>query len=122
MGQSLRSSQAAEYLFEEHPETAVFLQSLINSSNPLPLPAMTTSTTTSYQNEQLTSQLTESLLAQTNQIMQDAERDGTDPEERLREVVGRAVEDGMRMGRQEEAQAQAQETDEGPTSKRAREE
>jgi uncharacterized protein len=113
-------SQPAEYLFEEHPETAVYLQSLINSSNPLPLPNIIPTSTTSYQTEQATTQMTESLIAQTNQIMEDAARDGTDPEERLREVVGRALENGIRMGRQEEVLGEETMVD-GPSSKRARE-
>lgn len=43
---------------------------------------------------------TSSLLTETRRIMEESQRDGTDPDERLREVVERAVRDGFSFGGQ----------------------
>jgi hypothetical protein len=95
--------QPAEYLFEDHPEAAVYLQSLLVGAGRAPqiltvreLDPSSQSTESAYQTERLSSQLTDDLMAQTSEIMERAERDGTDPEEELREIVSRAVLQGWR--------------------------
>lgn len=45
-----------------------------------------------------TSTQTTNLLEETKRIMEESERDGTDPDERLREVVERAVREGFNFG------------------------
>jgi hypothetical protein len=52
-----------------------------------------------FQAETISTALTDDLIAQTGRIMADAQRDGVDPEERLREVVSKAMMDGLRMAR-----------------------
>lgn len=44
------------------------------------------------------SQQTNDLLARTKEIMEQAERDGTNPDDRIREVVEQAVRDGFQFG------------------------
>ncbi len=40
------------------------------------------------------------LLSETQRIMEESQRDGTNPDERLREVVERSVRDGIEFGGQ----------------------
>jgi hypothetical protein len=108
-------SQPAEYLFEEHPETAVYLQSLLlgsegaaeNTSFRVLESVDTGGVPSEYQAEQITSQLSEDLMSQTNEIMERHERNGTDPEAELREIVSRAVLQGWQgalRGNQEQSE------------------
>lgn len=54
--------------------------------------------------ETYTSRQTNDLLAQAQEIMAQAERDGVDPDERLREVVGQAIRDGFAFGANSQAE------------------
>jgi hypothetical protein len=58
-------------------------------------------------------------LEETKRIMEESERDGTDPDDRLREVVERAVREGFNFGGQL-GDAVAGETGEDEERKRAR--
>ena len=48
--------------------------------------------------DQYANRQTSSLLHETQRIMEESERDGVEPDERLREVVERAVRDGFSYG------------------------
>jgi hypothetical protein len=95
--------QPAQALEEEHPQISTYLHSLdpnsqstINPANPTtsteegPISALAVETYTSHQ--------TTNLLEETKRIMEASERDGTDPDEQLREVVERAVREGFNFG------------------------
>jgi hypothetical protein len=80
-----------------------------------------------YQTEQLSSQISDDLMAQTNEIMERHERNGTDPEAELREIVSRAVLQGWQgalNGRapeqEEEVEMAPQGEEDQPDSKRTR--
>ena len=80
-----------------------------------------------YQTEQLSNQISDDLMAQTNEIMERHERNGTDPEAELREIVSRAVLQGWQGALSGRAQEQEEEVDmtpqaeaDQPDSKRAR--
>jgi hypothetical protein len=80
-----------------------------------------------YQTEQLSSQISDDLMAQTNEIMERHERNGTDPEAELREIVSRAVLQGWQGALNGRAQEQEEEVEmapqgeeDQPDSKRAR--
>ncbi|KAJ9107357.1 hypothetical protein QFC21_000807 [Naganishia friedmannii] len=104
---------AAETLFEDNPEVAMYIQSLVQqttTSSSTTVPAITggdasnpTTTTnpSAYQTEALTSSMTDDLISRTGEIMRDAEARGYNPDERLREVVSQALMDGWRRNREE---------------------
>jgi hypothetical protein len=48
--------------------------------------------------DRIAGQQTDDLLADARAIMEQAERDGVDPDERLREILQRAVREGFRVG------------------------
>lgn len=50
--------------------------------------------------DEYTSNQTSELMQETRRIMEEAEREGTDPDEKLREVVERAVRQGFSFGGQ----------------------
>jgi hypothetical protein len=66
--------------------------------------------------DQYASRQTNDLLAQAQAIMAQAERDGSDPDAALREVVGRAVREGFSFG----ADQRGEQEEEG--AKRSRQE
>ncbi|KAK8869828.1 hypothetical protein IAR55_000396 [Kwoniella newhampshirensis] len=100
---------AADALEEDHPEISTYLRSITNTSDPA------SSTTTDDQNQtdneqgqgqisqlaldNYTNEQTSNLLQEAQEILEQCTRDGTDPDERLREVVERAVKDGLAFGR-----------------------
>ena len=93
--------QPAEHLEEEFPDVAAFLRSLsgepASTSTPQqPDIAMPSNLATDVASERLTN----NLLANVQDIMRRAETDGSDPDEELREVVGRALVEGMTIGRE----------------------
>lgn len=122
--------QPAEALFEDHPEPAVYLQSLLvgngSASVPLAVTSSTTATTadptrpSEFQAEQLSTRISETLMEETNEIMQRAEREGRDPEDELREAVSRAVLQGWGGINRAETGDDGQAGDEAPDSKRSR--
>jgi hypothetical protein len=105
---SLADPQPAQALEDEHPQISAYLASLLPSSlPPLSNPSNASDIAESDPNsvsalavDQYTSQQTTDLLAETRVIMEQCERDGTDPDERLREVVERAVREGFNFGGQ----------------------
>lgn len=96
--------QPAQALEEEHPQIASYLHSLSPSSTSNPTLSLNQNTNpedvSALAVDQYTSQQTTDLLAETRVIMEQCERDGTDPDERLREVVERAVREGFNFGGQ----------------------
>ncbi|KAJ9090922.1 hypothetical protein QFC19_009348 [Naganishia cerealis] len=101
----------AEYLFEDNPEVAMYIQSLLQPASSSTTTAAITSdaagatipTTnpSAYQTEALTTSMTDDLISRTGEIMRDAEARGYNPDERLREVVSAALMDGWRRNREE---------------------
>lgn len=100
--QARADKQPAEALAEEHPQISQYLLSL-DPSNPQP-PSLAPSELeeegpiSALAVENYTSTQTTNLLEETKRIMEESERDGTDPDERLREVVERAVREGFNFG------------------------
>ncbi|WWD15899.1 hypothetical protein CI109_100323 [Kwoniella shandongensis] len=109
---------ASDSLEEDHPEISTYLRSLLPASESDPTssdqPTTTNTTTTSDsadddvggegQISQLaldnyTTAQTSYLLAEAQSILEQSALDGSDPDERLREVVERAVREGLQFGR-----------------------
>lgn len=86
----------AGHLAEDFPSISAYLHSLDPSA--APLPSTTPSQPSNYTADQAASHLTNSLLTDAHVIMQRAEAEGRDPEAELREMVGRAVLDGVITG------------------------
>lgn len=86
---------AAQYLAEEFPEVAIYLQSLDPSA-----PSITTTTEQlpQYLAEQAVSSLADSVMEDSQAIIRRAEAEGRDPEEELRELVGKVVLDSIIAG------------------------
>ena len=91
----------AEALAEEHPQISQYLLSL-DPSNPQqtlpPTELEEEGPISALAVENYTSTQTTNLLEETKRIMEQSERDGTDPDEILREVVERAVREGFNFG------------------------
>ncbi|CAK9782299.1 ankyrin [Cutaneotrichosporon oleaginosum] len=103
---------AAESLAEDHPAVAAYLRSLTGDAAPsAPEDAVSQHAMDAYASRQ-----TNDLLAQAQEIMAQAERDGSDPDAALRAVVERAVREGFSFG----AEQGGSETEEG--AKRSRQE
>ena len=83
-------------LEDEHPDVAAYLRSL--SSGDAQPPVGNGVEVSELAVDQYANQQTSSLLHETQRIMEESERDGVDPDERLREVVERAVRDGFSYG------------------------
>ena len=98
--QARADQKPAEALAEEHPQISQYLFSL-DPTNPQP-PTLTSNEEegpiSALAVENYTSTQTTNLLEETKRIMEQSERDGTDPDERLREVVERAVREGFNFG------------------------
>ena len=93
--------QPAEALAEEHPQISQYLLSLDPSQPQQILPPTEEDgegPISALAVENYTSTQTTNLLEETKRIMEESERDGTDPDERLREVVERAVREGFNFG------------------------
>ncbi|KAF8573665.1 ankyrin [Ramaria rubella] len=94
--QNEEGNTPAQHLAEEFPSVSAYLHSLNPSapppaSAPIPQPS-------GYNTDQVASELTQSILTDAQSIMQRAEAEGRDPEAELREMVGRAVLDGVVTG------------------------
>ncbi|KAG0705656.1 ankyrin repeat-containing domain protein [Suillus ampliporus] len=87
-----------EHLREDFPETAAYLQSRLDPSSCLMPEAMLPSQPSQHQQNIATESLTSSLMQSVHNIMQRAEADGQDPDEELRQVVGRTVLEGVITG------------------------
>ena len=119
----------AEFLFEDNPEVAMYIQNLIQPPTSEAISAALAATTASgnpqpsaYQTEALSSSIADDLISQTGEIMRDAEAQGYNPDERLRAVVSQALMDGWRRNRDQAAMEGVQEDQAGDEqdSKRSR--
>jgi hypothetical protein len=88
-------AQAADFLEEEHPEISAYLRTLLPSSTSAPLSIEDNAQPSALAMDTYASQQTSTLLQETQRIMQEAEVTGENPDEKLREVVERAVRDGL---------------------------
>ncbi|KAG2133651.1 uncharacterized protein EDB93DRAFT_1093111 [Suillus bovinus] len=91
-------TQPIEYLQENFPEIAAYLQSRLNPSSCTIPEAVSPSRPSQYQQNIATESLTSSLMQSVHDIMQRSEADGRDPDEELRQVVGRTVLEGVIAG------------------------
>ncbi|KAI0064784.1 hypothetical protein BV25DRAFT_1777501, partial [Artomyces pyxidatus] len=82
----------AEHLAEDFPEVARYLESLGGAAPAAPLQP------SQYEQNAASEQLTAALMANVQEIMARAEAEGRDPEEELRQAVGRTVVEGMVAG------------------------
>ncbi|KAG1804784.1 ankyrin repeat-containing domain protein [Suillus plorans] len=87
-----------EHLQENFPEIAAYLQSRLNPSSCVIPGAVSPSRPSQYQQDIATESLTSSLMQSVHDIMQRSEADGRDPDEELRQVVGRIVFEGVVAG------------------------
>jgi len=91
--------QPIEHLREDFPEVASYLHSRLDPSSCLLGPEVITSSPPSqHQQNMATEALTSSLMHSVNDIMGRAEAEGRDPDEELRQVVGRTVLEGVIVG------------------------
>ncbi|KAF8639413.1 hypothetical protein AX17_001504 [Amanita inopinata Kibby_2008] len=86
-----------EHLQEEFPAVASYLQSLASSSMQSTISESLTDPS-QHQQDVVSEELTIQLMASVQDILQRAEAEGRDPEEELRQVIGRAVLDGVATG------------------------
>ena len=106
-------------LDEDHPTIASYLRSLTSSTLPPsthshdpPIPQMSQHALESY-----TSTQTSALMEESQRIIAQAEAEGVDPDDRLREMVERAVRQGVSFG---QAQGAVEADEEGQDEKRTR--
>jgi hypothetical protein len=92
--------QPVEHLSTDFPEVSNYLQSLLQPGTaPSPDSSATSAQQPSQYHQEIASeQLTTTLMQSAQEIMQRAEVGGRDPEEDLRQVVGRTVLEGMIAG------------------------
>lgn len=107
MGSDFWYAKAAQYLEEEFPDVAEYLESLPSpNSRTAPTTSIPTASpqTPSLNNpsqhaqNEASEQLTSSLMQSVQDIMMRAEADGHDPEAELRQVVERTVLEGVMTG------------------------
>lgn len=109
-------SQAADFLEEDHPDIAIYLRSLSSSTSTTSDPSApligTVRTIDAVEDSEMDGQGAPSalavdnyaqeqastLMAETQLIMEEAERTGENPDEKLREVVERAIRGGVALG------------------------
>lgn len=99
---------AAETLHEDSPEVAEYLRGITGEAAPAPAEGEgmegveeggeAPEGVSNQAVDAYASQQTNDLLARTKEIMEQAERDGTNPDDRIREVVEQAVRDGFQFG------------------------
>ncbi|KAG1870599.1 ankyrin repeat-containing domain protein [Suillus subalutaceus] len=87
-----------EHLREDFPEIAGYLQSRLSPSSCVMPGAVSPSRPSQHQQNIATESLTSSLMQSVHDIMQRSEADGRDPDEELRQVVGRTVLEGVIAG------------------------
>ena len=97
-GCTVADDQAADMLEEDHPDIADYLRSLSNNADHV-LPSDAAEPQISqHAVDSYTSNQTSELIEESQRIMAEAERDGVDPDERLKELVERAVREGVAFG------------------------
>ncbi|PPQ76478.1 hypothetical protein CVT26_012553 [Gymnopilus dilepis] len=94
--QNLEGVSPIDHLTEDFPEIADYLRSTLDPSV-VPLPQFPTPPS-QHSQEMASEQLTTSLMSSVQEIMQRAENEGRDPEEELRQAVGRHVLEGVLTG------------------------
>jgi hypothetical protein len=114
-------------LAEEFPEVAEYLQSIHPESRSVTLGTESFSPQgrpSRYAEEQVTEQLTSSLMTNAVEIMHRAEADGRDPDAELRRLVGNAVMQGVvtgyGMGEEVDGAERGERLDETDSAKRQR--
>lgn len=97
--------QAADFIEDDHPEIAQYLRSLLPSSTTIsdpstaaPVAQIDGSGPSALAIDNYAQDQASSLLQETQRIMREAEQTGENPDEKLREVVERAVREGMAWG------------------------
>ncbi|KDQ14280.1 hypothetical protein BOTBODRAFT_187931 [Botryobasidium botryosum FD-172 SS1] len=106
----LRNSEGispAEHLDEDFPDVAAFLRSLSGELPPGTMaedPGADITMPSNHATDLASERLTNDLLANVQDIMQRAEQEGRDPDDELRGVVGRALVEGMTIGREWDTQ------------------
>ncbi|KAJ7650327.1 ankyrin repeat-containing domain protein [Roridomyces roridus] len=103
-----------DHLREEFSEVANYLQSVLSPASATTM--QVTQEPSQQQQDVALEQLTSSLMASVEEIMQRAEAEGRDPDEELRAVVSRTVLEGVVTG-YAMAEAEPDETSEAPTKK-----
>lgn len=100
--------QPIEHLLEDFPEVASYLNSRLDSTSFLMGPEiMSSSQPSQHQQNIATEALTSSLMHSVNDIMERAEAEGRDPDEELRQIVGRTVLEGVMAGYEMTADSEA---------------
>ncbi|KZT07626.1 ankyrin [Laetiporus sulphureus 93-53] len=117
----------AEYLAEDYEEVAAYLESVSparrdNAVETPPVSATASQQPSQYAQNIASEQLTSSLMESVQDIMQRASAEGRDPEEELRQAVGRTVLEGMvtGYGMSIEAEDSRREDSNGTETKRSR--
>ncbi|KAI5982029.1 ankyrin repeat-containing domain protein [Pisolithus marmoratus] len=108
----------ADHLEEDFPDVAAFLRSQL-TGHPVVPSDIPISQPSQHQQDVASETLTSALIQSVQDIMQRAETDGTNPDEELRQVVSRAVLEGVLTGYEMSNQQDRQEQDSG-SSKRFR--
>ncbi|PPR05750.1 hypothetical protein CVT24_006689, partial [Panaeolus cyanescens] len=136
--QNIEGISPIDHLAEEFPQVADYLRSSLTTSvttsppsasdqsatRPAQLPSAQPTLSPSQHSQNVASELlTSALMSQVDQIMHRAEAEGRDPEEELRQVVGRAVIEGVVTGfgmTNQSSHLDGREEGDNPASKRPR--
>ncbi|KAI5982682.1 ankyrin repeat-containing domain protein [Pisolithus marmoratus] len=110
----------AEHLEEDFPDVAAFLRSQL-TGHPVVPSDIPNSQPSQHQQDAASETLTSALIQSVQDIMQRAETDGTNPDGELRQVVSRAVLEGVLTGYEMSNRQDRQEQD-SASSKRFRSE
>ncbi|WVQ71642.1 hypothetical protein IAR50_001182 [Cryptococcus sp. DSM 104548] len=116
---------AGEQLEEDAPEVATYLNGLTGLGGQADDDAEVGNTSGDISQlavDNFTATQTSALLEEAQRIMEQCAAEGVEPDERLREVVERAVREGMAFGQASGEGEEGAATSQGDSSKRAREE
>jgi len=111
------SSAISVYLCTISPPVSTLADVIVSTPNPTLVPS---SPPSQYIAEQTTERLTTGLMSQIQDIMEQAERDGTDPQEELQRVLGDAFLASAQAGREMSGINSGGPVDRGGETKRAR--
>lgn len=89
-------AQPIQHLTEEYPEVSQYLQHFVSPEYPQNQPPV--APPSEYQQNAASEQMTDALMTSVQEIMQRAEVDGNDPDQELRQLVQRAVLEGVITG------------------------
>ncbi|KZT73142.1 ankyrin [Daedalea quercina L-15889] len=88
----------AQYLEEDFPEVATYLHGLAPAAGAPPAPTPSLAQPSQHAQNAASEQLTSSLIESVQDVMRRAEAEGRDPDDELRQVVGRTVLEGVVTG------------------------